>query len=87
MRKPVWNVSKSSAFLDPASEYISSECTMPQKYVKSNPRLAGVYWPRAGVCSLDGPASSVYREGHWGHCVGWAGRCAPGFGEVKARDS
>ena len=87
MRKAVWNVSKSSAFLDPASEYISTECMMPQKYVKINPHSAGVYWPRAGLCSLGGPSSPVYREGHWGYYGGWAGRRALGFGEVKAHDS
>lgn len=69
-------------FLDSASEYISSECTMPQKYVKSNPRSAGVYWPRAGVCSLDGPASPVYESFLGSLCgVGWAP--CPKLGRLK----
>lgn len=83
MRKPVWNASKSSAFLDPASEYISTECTMPQKYVKINPRSAGVYWSQAGGCILDGPAFPVYREGHWGHCGGRVGHRVQALGRLK----
>lgn len=83
MRKAVWNVSKSSAFLDPASEYISTECTMPQKYVKINPHSAGVYWPRAGVCSLGGPSSPAYREGHWGHHGGGLGAVPQALGRLK----
>lgn len=41
-------MSKSSVFLEPASEYIRTERTLPKKCVQINPRLAGFHWAKAG---------------------------------------
>lgn len=84
MRKAAWNVPKSNAFPEPASESIRTERMMPKNYVKTNPLSAGLYWPRqAWVSSLGGQASPAYREGHWGHGVGGAWSHASSCWELK----
>lgn len=50
----IGNTSKSSVFLEPVSEYIGTECTMPQKYVRINLPSAASAGPRQGASGRGG---------------------------------
>ena len=80
-------MSKPSVFLEPVSEFIGTECTMPKKYVKINPHSAGFHWPKARCPARVGHVSPVCVTGvtAWGH--GDTPWCQPSFGRLRVHES
>lgn len=79
----IGNTSKSSVFLEPVSEYMGTECTMPQKYVRINLPSAASAGPRRGGPAAAGACFSVQgRRGHAG-----TPRCRASCGRLKAHQS